>query len=355
MGLAIFSAVLCLLEVAPVSANPPSADGGQTAGQLQDAQSQASQLSQQVQADGARLEVLDQEYEAAQQQVQSLDIAMMQTATQITVTEASVDFDEGLLRQQALAVYTGGEADQQLTQLFAPPQGHSALAQQYQKVASANVSTTVDHLHVAQAALAQQQAQLQSAQTKAKASAAQIGAAQTQAQQLMSVEQGQLDNVNGQVATLVAQNEAAEQAQQAAATAASSGTDQAAAAAADPPVAPGAAGAVQAAESQLGVPYVWGGETPGVGFDCSGLTQWAWGQAGVSIPRTAQDQYDAIVHVSLSDLEPGDLLFWDDGTSSIQHVAMYVGNNEVIQAPYTGTVVSYSSVWDSGLVGAGRP
>jgi cell wall-associated NlpC family hydrolase len=61
------------------------------------------------------------------------------------------------------------------------------------------------------------------------------------------------------------------------------------------------------------------------------------------------------VHVSLSDLEPGDLLFWDDGTSSVQHVAMYVGNNEVIQAPYTGTVVSYSPIWDSGLVGAGRP
>jgi cell wall-associated NlpC family hydrolase len=355
MGLAMLAAVLCLLTVAPVSADPPSGGSGQTAGQLQDAQAQASQLTQQVQADGARLEVLDQEYEAAQQQVQSLDGAIVQTATQITITEASVDFDKGLLRQQALAVYTGGEADQQLTQLFAPPQGRSALAQQYQKVASANVSTTVDHLHVAQDTLAQQQDQLQSAQAKAKASAAQIAAAQTQAQELMSSEQAQLDNVDGQVAVLLAQNEAAEEAQEAATAVASSSANPAAAATADAPVAPGATGAVQAAESQLGVPYVWGGETPGVGFDCSGLTQWAWGQAGVSIPRTAQDQYDAIVHVSLSDLEPGDLLFWDDGTSSVQHVAMYVGNNEVIQAPYTGTVVSYSPIWYSGLVGAGRP
>jgi cell wall-associated NlpC family hydrolase len=103
------------------------------------------------------------------------------------------------------------------------------------------------------------------------------------------------------------------------------------------------------------VPYVWGGETPGVGFDCSGLTQWAWGQAGVGIPRTAQAQYDAITHVSLSDLEPGDLLFWNDGTSSIQHVAMYVGGGTVIQAPETGENVSYASIWNNGLVGAGRP
>ena len=86
--------------------------------------------------------------------------------------------------------------------------------------------------------------------------------------------------------------------------------------------------AVQAAESQLGVPYAWGGETPGQGFDCSGLTQWAWAQAGVSIPRTATAQYASIPHVSLSALQPGDLLFYKnlDGDGIIDHVVMYVGS-----------------------------
>jgi cell wall-associated NlpC family hydrolase len=346
-GLALLGVLLCVLTAAPASGNPPPADGGQ----LQDAQEQASQLSAQVEADGARLEVLDQQYEAAQQQVQTLDTSILQTGAQITVTQASVSFDEGRLRQQALALYTAGQAAGQLTQLFAPPESRSSLVDQYQQVASSNVSDTVDTLRVAQATLAQQQAQLQSAEAKAKASMAQIGAAQAQAQQIMESEQSELNSADGQVAVLVAQNEAAE-AQQAAAAAAPAPD---AGAVADAPVAPGAAGAVQAAESQLGVPYVWGGETPGEGFDCSGLTQWAWGQAGVSLPRTAQDQYDAIDHISMSDLEPGDLLFWNDGTDSIQHVAMYVGNNEVIQAPYTGAVVSYSPIWPSGLVGAGRP
>ncbi|MHB1555527.1 MAG: C40 family peptidase, partial [Acidimicrobiales bacterium] len=120
--------------------------------------------------------------------------------------------------------------------------------------------------------------------------------------------------------------------------------------------------AVQAAESQLGVPYVWGGETPGVGFDCSGLTQWSWAQAGVSIPRTSQVQYATVPHVPLSDLQPGDLLFYYnlDGTGTVDHVVMYVGsgpygNQTVIQAPYTGMTVSYDALYTNGLVAAGRP
>ncbi|HZU79088.1 MAG TPA: C40 family peptidase, partial [Acidimicrobiales bacterium] len=96
-------------------------------------------------------------------------------------------------------------------------------------------------------------------------------------------------------------------------------------------------------------------EQPGVGFDCSGLTQWAWRQAGVSIPRTAAAQYDALPHVSLSSLQPGDLVFWNDGTSSVQHVGMYVGNGDVIHAPQTGQDVQITPIWTNGLVGAGRP
>jgi cell wall-associated NlpC family hydrolase len=120
--------------------------------------------------------------------------------------------------------------------------------------------------------------------------------------------------------------------------------------------------AVHAAESQLGVPYVWGGESPGSGFDCSGLTQWSWGQAGVSIPRTSQQQYATVPHVSLTSLQPGDLLFFLnlDGTGTIDHVAMYVGSGPygsqtIIQAPYTGATVSYAPLFTNGLVAAGLP
>jgi cell wall-associated NlpC family hydrolase len=99
-----------------------------------------------------------------------------------------------------------------------------------------------------------------------------------------------------------------------------------------------------------------------VGFDCSGLTQWAWAQAGVSIPRVAVDQYDSLPHVSLSDLEPGDLLFYYnlDDDDTVDHVVMFVGSGEygpdtIIQAPETGSYVSYSPVFTEGLIGAARP
>jgi cell wall-associated NlpC family hydrolase len=86
-----------------------------------------------------------------------------------------------------------------------------------------------------------------------------------------------------------------------------------------------AANAVRYALTQLGVPYVWGGTTPGVGLDCSGLTQWAYHQAGLDLPRLAQEQ-DLGAAVNQNSLRPGDLAVWDG------HVAMIVGNGQMIEA-----------------------
>ncbi|AKK02439.1 C40 family peptidase [Corynebacterium epidermidicanis] len=83
--------------------------------------------------------------------------------------------------------------------------------------------------------------------------------------------------------------------------------------------------AVAAAKSQIGVPYVWGGTTPGAGFDCSGLTQWAWRQAGIELPRLAQEQTVGRP-VAYEDLQAGDLLVWDG------HVAMYDGAGSIVEA-----------------------
>ena len=86
-----------------------------------------------------------------------------------------------------------------------------------------------------------------------------------------------------------------------------------------------AAAAVRNALTQQGVPYAWGGTTPGVGLDCSGLTQWAYGQAGVDIPRLAQEQGIGN-QVDQNNLMPGDLAVWDG------HVAMVIGNGQMVEA-----------------------
>ncbi len=106
----------------------------------------------------------------------------------------------------------------------------------------------------------------------------------------------------------------------------------------------GGAAAVSWALSQIGTPYVWGGETPGVGFDCSGLVQAAYAVAGLELPRVAQDQYDTTPKLAPgAALAPGDLLFFGGGPGSIDHVGLFVGvvdgQDVMVDAPHTGADV----------------
>lgn len=114
---------------------------------------------------------------------------------------------------------------------------------------------------------------------------------------------------------------------------------------------PNAQVAVDAALAQVGDPYSWGAAGPDA-FDCSGLTMWAWGQAGVSLPHNSGMQYSATPRVAQSDLQPGDLLFFG---SPIHHVGMYIGNGQMVEAPYSGLTVRVAAAFRSDYVGAGRP
>ena len=96
--------------------------------------------------------------------------------------------------------------------------------------------------------------------------------------------------------------------------------------------------------AQVGTPYIWGGETPGVGFDCSGLTQAAYRVAGIALPRTAQEQYDAGPPIPANaPLQPGDLVFFGSGPTDVSHVGIYIGvqggQTVMVDAPHTGADV----------------
>jgi peptidoglycan DL-endopeptidase CwlO len=112
--------------------------------------------------------------------------------------------------------------------------------------------------------------------------------------------------------------------------------------------------ALQYAYAQLGKPYIWGGTGP-KGYDCSGLTMMSWRAAGVSLPRVVPDQYNATRHVAKADLQPGDLVYFDD----MGHEGMYVGGSRFIHAPHTGSVVKFDSMsnpwYVSHYAGGSRP
>lgn len=318
---------------------------------LATARAQAAQVNSQLQAAAARLDALSQQFELAQQQVNQLQGQIAQTKAAIVQDQAQVATDQGTLRQQALTAYMAGTADSGLDSIFGPGGETAAVTNEYKSLATGSLTDSVDGLNIAEGHLTQQQNQLQVTEGQAQAALNQVAASRQAAQAAINARQSTLRSLNGQISQLVAQ-------QRAAAEAAAYQAYLARLAASHPggnvPAAGGAARAVQAAESQIGVPYEWGGESPGRGFDCSGLTQWSWGQAGVGIPRTADAQYHAVTRVALSDMEPGDLVFWGSGGYA-DHVGIYVGNGSVVHAPSSGETVRIQAIWGNGLLGAGRP
>src|SRR5262249_23441024 len=114
-----------------------------------------------------------------------------------------------------------------------------------------------------------------------------------------------------------------------------------------PTIPGGSSKAVEAlhwALKQLGKPYVWGAAGPNT-FDCSGLTMWAYGKVGISLPHFTGSQWNSGTHVTRSQLQPGDLVFF---YSDEHHMGMYIGNGMMVHAPHTGDVVRIAPL-------AGRP
>jgi cell wall-associated NlpC family hydrolase len=110
--------------------------------------------------------------------------------------------------------------------------------------------------------------------------------------------------------------------------------------------------AINAAMSQIGVPYRYATSSPGVGFDCSGLTAYAWGQAGVGLPHQSAAQAGSLPRVPVEAAQPGDLIFY---YSPISHVGIYLGGGQLVHAPSTGKTVSVANVNWGKVVAVARP
>jgi cell wall-associated NlpC family hydrolase len=321
---------------------------------------EAAHIAAQIDTLNTKIEILSEEYDQASGHLAVIRRQLATDQRAIAQATTRVSIDSQRLTEQAVNAYVNAGSETAISSVISKSGDSLPLQQTYLAVASGNLTSDVTTLENSKYALHERGLALASAEAQAAATTATLAAAQSNASDLAGQLRSTLVGVNGQLAAAVAAQEAAQQAaanQAAAAEAAQAtiATPAPVVAAAPTTAVSSDAGtsAVHAAETQLGVPYVWAGATPGEGFDCSGLTMWAWGQAGVNLPHSAQAQYDSIEHVSLSDLQPGDLIFYADG-GYIYHVVMYVGGGEVIQAQNTGTNVMYTSI-PPGPYAAGRP
>ena len=109
------------------------------------------------------------------------------------------------------------------------------------------------------------------------------------------------------------------------------------------------------ARAQLGEPYVWAADGPD-SWDCSGLTMGAWAKAGVRLSHYTGSQYRQTSRVPIDDLRPGDLVFFGPSVAGIHHVGLFIGNGQMIHAPYTGSYVKITTIWRDDLIpSGGRP
>jgi len=342
---------------------------------ISDAKAKAAAIEAQLSQAQNEMSALSQQYDAAVYHLSQVNSNIATTKANIAADQAQVAKDKATLAKAAVANYISDGTASTQNPIFSGNDSTLGAQTTYNKIATGDISLAVANLHSAENALNAQVATLQTQQTQAQSLVTVKQSAVAQNAQAVQMQKNALAQEQGQIAKLVQEQQQAEAAAAARAAAARQATAAAAAAAAShasssgaslaglsqaapPPTAPGGQGAVQAAESQLGVPYRWGAESPkgspDPGFDCSGLTAWSWGQVGVSLPHFSGGQMSDSTPVPVNDLQTGDLLFYGPGGSD--HVAMYVGPGEMIEAPYTGADVRLTALrLGDGFAGAGRP
>lgn len=325
---------------------------------------QAAALEQQITDQSAALDRLADSYNTARQVELAADAKVADAVGQLAASEAdaadaaaAIAASEGALRQTAingyldLSLLSNLKSNDPLTTAY-----QLGIAEVYAGNAVETGSQRVRDLHAAEARLRGLRRMMQDQAKQAEAESATAQAASQRAQTAVDAAVGQevrlqatLAQAQGDVSTLVA-IERASLALTAYQRISQAGNLLFNPSAPLPPPLPATAAVVKLAIAQVGKPYVWGAAGPDT-FDCSGLMQWAWGQSGVALPRVAADQQAWAVPVPISQVLPGDLVFFGNPA---HHVGLYIGNGLMVEAPHTGAVVDVVSVWWSDLAGFGR-
>ena len=354
-ALLIFLASMLFCTIAPGLAS------GATIAQKK---AQAAQIAAQVSALNTKMEFAVEAYDAASQKLATVQGKIQRNQQQLSIARYNLLVARQLLTQRIVSMYKQNRASVLDVLLSTRSFDNLVTEVNAMRQVGQSDSATVSTIQTLKKQVSQRRVALLAEGRQAKTLVAQRASTRQQVSSDLQSRQTMLRGVQKQIAHMQA---AAAAAAKAAAERAAAAAKAAAASQAAPQVQSGGGGGggstssagahgsvVAYAQQELGVPYVWGGASPG-GFDCSGLAMWCYAQVGISLPHNAAMQYASITHIAHGSEQPGDLVFFGYSASGIHHVGIYVGGGSMIDAPYTGVDVRYDSAFSGDYFASGRP
>ena len=340
------------------------------AGSVDDAKRKVGQIADQLEAAEEEVDRLSEELAIAVENKRQLEVEIVSTEVEIAAKQTELGGVQGQMSDLAIEAFVGGGRGGSISGLLAPGGGpNESVQRQYLTEIALNVGlANSDQLD----ALITDLDDLQGRLERDRADAEDLAARITQDEVTTQNEIDKLFALSAKAERELGQALSAERARRAAAAAAAAreeaeritggngGGGNGGGGSNPEPFDPGSvppsssrgAIAVAAAKSQIGVRYIKYMSREGVGFDCSGLTAWAWEQAGISIPHQSRQQFNTTAHVPIKYIEPGDLIYF---YSPITHVGIYVGGGMMVDAPGPGRFVRLAAVTFSKVTGVSRP
>ena len=339
---------------------PAIMPGQVSADSIDQMRAQAANIADQLEKLAEQMGMLGEDYSEALQTQADLSVEIKQAQADVAAAEAELAEMRGTLYNSAVTQFMHGGRNSTLTNLFASSGGVQDALQRGQltSIAMNQGSLTTDALDATATELSKKKIALEKKRKQAEALALDVKNRQSAAESLSARYLELQSSVQGDLADLLREERQRRDAQALADSQREAAGFKSKYSALQrkygniPSVSARAQTAVRAALSQLGVPYRYGQSSPGRAFDCSGLTTYAWGKAGVGLPRNSRRQYNALPKIPKQMAQAGDLIFTG---SPIHHVGIYLGNGTMVHAPQTGDVVKVGPIRWWKVVGVVRP
>jgi cell wall-associated NlpC family hydrolase len=333
----------------------PLAGPATPAPSIESKQAEARQVLAQIQELDANLELVVESYNTAQVELDQIKAEQKVNERRLKLARSNLGAAQGSLEGRLVELYKNGSPD--LVEILL---GSSSLDEILDGLETASRVSDQDTqiLHEVQrfkGEIKQREAELKKARSRQEQVVAERAAHKREIEAGLAQRQQLLGSIKNEIAQLQAAERRRQQQLEAEARQRISSTPSTPTSSDSPTGAPPSqyGGVVGIAMQYLGTPYRYGGESPSTGFDCSGFVMYVFSRVGVSLPRTVSTQYAVGVPVSRSELQAGDLVFFN----GLGHVGIYIGGNQFIHSPHTGDVVKISAMtgwYASTYVGARR-